>query len=235
MTRLQLVSLTRTYLQESTQVPVSDAILIDLLTQGEETLSDVAEYSAAKFTDTFITNQSEYELAPEILSILSVAWNDTGAHLIAVPGPTSLARMNEELVSWRTDPADRPNRWWVLGDALIVYPKPSATYNATTIELYATIVPPAMTGDASTPTDLPLRFHRTLAKFAAAKWSRIDKENPTAQRMASVWEAEVAADTARLRMFVEQNRTSTDGLGPRVSYSRDSVPVGQLIDPEDRP
>src|SRR5213593_1738759 len=190
MTRLQLVALTRVYLQEATTVPVTDAILIDLLTQGEETLSDAAEYSAAKFTDTFVTNDNDYELPNEVLSILSVAWNDTNGNLVSVPGPTSLTRMNEDHLSWRTDTAGRPERWWILGNALMVHPKPSAIYNGTTLELYTTIVPPAMSGDNSEPTDLPLRFHRTLAKFAAAKWSRIDKEHPTAQRMAGVWEAD---------------------------------------------
>src|SRR5437867_1462089 len=98
MTRLQLVALTRVYLQESTAVPVTDAILIDLLTQAEETLSDAAEYSAAKFTDTFLTNQIDYELAPEILSILSVAWNDSAnANRVSVSGPTNLQRLNDDL------------------------------------------------------------------------------------------------------------------------------------------
>ena len=234
MTRAQLVALTRVYLQESTTVPVTDAILIDLLTQGEETLSDIAEYSAAKFTDVFVTNQTAYELSSETLSVLSVAWNDTNGNLVSVPGPTSLARMNEDHLSWRTDIAGRPERWWILGNAFMVHPKPSATYNGTTLEYYATIVPPAMSGDSSEPTDLPLRFHRTLAKFAAWKWLAIDKENPSAVRMAAYWQQEFQADAARLRMFVEQNRANTDGLGPRVSYARDSVPVGQLIDPEDQ-
>src|SRR5438093_1101429 len=103
MTRLQLVSLTRTYLQESTQVPVTDAMLIDLLTQAEATLSDAAEYSAAKFTDTFVTNDNDYELSSDTLSILSVAWNDTNGNLITIPGPTNLQRMDEEQRSWRTD------------------------------------------------------------------------------------------------------------------------------------
>jgi len=234
MTRAQLRSLLRDYTQESTTIPLTDALANDLLTQGEETLSDVAEYSAAKFTIPFLTNITEYELDKAILSILSVAWNSTNATLETVPGPTSLQRLNEEFATWRTAVAARPERWWILGNAIIVHPKPSVIYNATNIELYCTIIPPAMTLDGDTPTDLPTRFHRTLAKYAAWKWLAIDKENATAQRMSAYWQSEFQSDAMRLRMFVENNRTRTDSLGPRVQFGRDDGHSISLVDPEDR-
>lgn len=232
MTRAQLRSLVRDYLQESTQVPLTDAIVNDLLTQAEETLSDLGEYSAATFTDTFVTNDFDYELPKTLLSVLSVAWNDSSGNRIGILGPTTHQRMEAELPSWRTDAAARPERWWILGDALMVHPKPSATYNLTTFEIYGTAVPTPMAGDGSEPSDLPQRFHRTLAKFAAWKWLAIDKENPAAVRMAGFWQAEFQADAQRLRHFYA-GRVLTDGYGPRVERGAVSPVTWPAIDPED--
>lgn len=220
MTRAQLRALVRDYVQEPTTVPLTDALVNDLLTQGEEALSDFAEYSAAKFTQTFVTNTIDYELDASMLSILSVAWENADGDLEPIEGPTSLQAMDADEASWRSDAANRPERWWVLGNAIMVHPKPSATYNGTDLEIYATIVPPAMSGDSSEPGDLPLRFHRALAKYAAWQWLAIDNENPTAQRMAAYWQQSFQSDAQRLRIFI-QGRVQTDGPGLRITRSRD--------------
>lgn len=235
MTRAQLRSLVRDYVQESSTTPLSDALINDLLRQGEEALSDLAEYSAAKFTETFVTNDIDYELSADLLSILSVAWReiDTSTDLVPIAGPTTHQRMDAEISDWRNTAAARPERWWVLGNALLVHPKPSAVYNTTTIEIYGTTIPTAMAGDGSEPSDLPTRFHRTLAKYAAWKWLAIDKENPTAQRMARFWEGEFTKDAVRLRNLI-WGRADTDGEQARVQVHRDSFPSATLVDEEDQ-
>lgn len=234
MTRAQLRSLVRDYTQESSTTPLTDALIHDLLHQGEETLTDLTGYSAAKFTETFVTNDFDYELDSAILSILSVAWNSTSANLEPVPGPTSQPRMDDEFSTWRWDAAARPERWWVLGNAILVHPKPSATYNGTTLEIYATIVPAAMSGDASEPTDLPTRFHRTLAKYAAWQWLSIDKENPSGQRLAGLFQSGFQYDAQKLRELV-QGRARTDGLSIRVATGRPALVGGVLLDTPGEP
>jgi len=221
MTRAALRSLVRDYAQESSTTPLSDALIHDLLHQGEEVLTDLCGYSVAKFTIAFVTNDFDYDLTSGILAIQSVAWNSTAANKEPVSGPTTLQRMDEEFPTWRWDAADRPERWWILGNVLLVHPKPSATYNATNIEIYSTNVPAAMSGDSSEPTDLPVRFHRTLAKYAAWQWLSIDKENPSALRLAAMFQAQFQYDAQKLRELIS-GRARTDGMGIRVHTGRPS-------------
>lgn len=229
-----LRALARSYIQESSTVPFGDALLNDMVNEGQERLCEIVDYSTATFTVTggLVASQYDYALPSTLLSILAVAVNDSDAKLAPIEGPLSVQEMDDRFSSWRTDAAARPERWWLNYNALWVHPKPDATAAATPLEIRGTRWAPDMSADGDSPTDLPSGFHRTLAKYAAWRVLQMDKENPTAARMTTQWRDEWLADAGRLRNLV-WGRSKADGEGLRIQRSKDNAQTAGLIDEED--
>lgn len=223
MTLTTLRSLLRDYVQESSTTPLSNALANDMLNQGQEALAVYAEYKFGKFlvSGGLVTNQMDYSLPSELITAYSVSIYDVNSDLVHLGAPTSLAQMEIDYPTWRVDDGDQPLRWWVTQDVLWFHPKPSATWNATPVEILGTLVPPDMSADTDTPVALPRFFHRTLAKYAAAKWLAMDNENPTAIRMSQFWMGEYQKDAERLRQVIF-GRLRMDDDRLRVEVGRDT-------------
>lgn len=222
MTRAQIVDLARAYLQESGLVPLTVAIANDLANEAQADLAELAEYATATFTVTggLVLNQHDYDISgTSLLTVWSVAANDASGNLTPLGPPLSLAEMDSTYSSWRTDAAGRPGRWWFQANALWVHPKPSAAYAGTPLQLKGPYVPADMSADGVSPIGLPARFHRTLAKYIAYRWLAIDKENPSAQRMAAFWQGDYRNDVRRLRGLIG-GRAGMDSGGLRLDPGR---------------
>jgi len=230
MTRAQIVTLARDYLQEAGTVPLSSALANDLVNEAQGELAEVAEYSFASFTVTggLVENQHDYALPNTLVRARAVAVQDADGNLRTLREEQTERGMDAAYPSWRTDAAGLPDRWWPAPNAVWLHPKPSATYAATPLQIRGSRTPPDMTGDSDVPVDLPARYHRTLAKYVAWRWLEIDKESPAAQKWAGVWKSEFDRDVARLRALV-RSRFDTDGPSIRLDPGR-PVPDGWLDD-----
>jgi len=235
MIRSALRSLVRDYLQESSTTPFSDALINDMLNQGQARLAEIAEYAPGKFeiTGGFVLNRHDVLLPDRLLTIYAVAAENADGDIVPMEGPLSVQEMDDRFSDWRNDDADQPERWWLMANALWVHPKPDADAATDTLEILGTKIPEDMDADGDTPEDLvPTSFHRALAKYAAWKILAMDKENPTAARMAGFWQAEFMDDAQRLRRIV-QGRSNVDGEGLRIQRSRDTTASIALIDTDD--
>lgn len=230
MLRSAIRSLARDYVQEATTTPFSDALFNDQINEGQERLCEVAEFSTATYTVTggLVLNQYDYALPSGLITILAVALNDSDGNLAPIEGPLSVQEMDDRYSSWRTDAAAKPERFWIHYNALWVHPKPSATYAGTPLEIRGTRWVSDMSADGESPTDLPTGFHRSLAKYAAWRILQMDKENPTAARLAQQWRDEFFADAQRLRNLV-WGRTRMDGEGLRIERSRDDASTAGVV------
>lgn len=221
MNRAALRSLARDFTQESSEIPLSTAIINDQLNEAQGDLARRAEYCFAKFliTGGLVTNQYDYAYPPTLLQAWSLAINNGSSLLTPLPPPLTWARMDADFSSWRTDAADRPVRWWRSPNAIWLHPKPSATYASTPLEIYGTRTPPAMGADGDSPTDLPDDFHRLLPMYVAWQWFSIDKESPRAVQMSGYWQKRYLQGALDLKMMIS-DRDDIDADDPRIEVGR---------------
>src|SRR3989304_5802293 len=105
MLRSALRLLSRDYIQESSTVPFSDALINDMLNEAQERLSEIVEYSTAIFTVTggLVLNQYDYALPPTLITILAVATVGADLNLVPLDLVSSVQEMDDDFGSWRTD------------------------------------------------------------------------------------------------------------------------------------